>query len=743
MSHVAVIGNALPRQCGLATYTSHSVKALREHVQGLIVDHYAMDDGHGVEYGDYVKLTIDEGDITAYVRAAATIERSGAQVVWLHHEYGIFGGQDGDHILAFLNNLSLPVVATLHTVLAEPNPNQYRIMRTLIGRADRLIVMAQRAADLLVNVYRADPACICVIPHGAPDRALSDAARMRARIGLGEGRIALTFGLLSPGKGIETVIRALPRVVDRHPDLRYLVVGATHPALIRSQGERYRQSLQALARDLGVERHVQFVDRFLDDEELLDYLQAADIYLTAYLSREQVTSGTLSYALAMGRPVISTPYFHAEEALADGVGSLVPFGDVEAIADALHAHLSDPDWLAAHSRRVWEAARPTIWAQNARAVMDEMVKALSIQPVPIVRGQPLAAADFVDISGMAALTDDVGIIQHTVLGIPDRSHGYCLDDNVRALMLTSAIRTASSAVRARLTRIYAAFVQHAWNPEERRFRNFMGFDRSWLESTGSEDSNGRTLWTLGEVVASSSEPAMRRWANGLFNETLSLVEQLQSPRARAFAALGMAAVLEHEPTHPRCGTMLRDIVDALKALLDRTRRPDWPWFEIVLAYDNARLPQAMIEAGRVLGDAEAVELGLESLDWLLEVQRAPAGYFRPVGSESFGRPFASPEPFDQQPLEASATIEACASAYRVDPRDKWIGAARRAMAWFEGENDLGQPLITENGTMCFDGLTPAGVNLNHGAESVLALQFARHAMTRLMGENYRGFAAAS
>ncbi|MBT2186155.1 glycosyltransferase family 4 protein [Sphingobium nicotianae] len=733
VSHIAVLGNALPRQCGLATYTSHSVEALRATFPELVVDHYAMDDGHGAIYGPGVKMTIGEGDIPAYIRAASAMERSGAELVWIHHEFGIFGGPAGDHLLTLLRHLSIPVVVTLHTVLARPDAEQYRVMRALIKAADGLIVMAQEAARLLETVYDADPARIRIIPHGAPDRPFSPTLPFKEKLGLGAGPTVLTFGLLSPGKGIEIAIRALPEVVQDHPALHYYIVGATHPALVRAEGEHYRETLTTLARTLGVADHVVFVDRFLGNEELLDYLQATDIYLTPYLGREQVTSGTLAYALAMGKPVVSTPYIHAEEALANGVGTLVPFGDADAISEALHDHLRDPARLEALSRAVWDSARSTIWDENARAVMDLISEAKSNMPVTIKDRRPPRAEQQVQLAGIAAMTDDVGITQHSIHGVPDRRHGYCIDDNARALRLICETRAGDPVERQRLARIYAAFVEHAWNEETGRFRNFMGYDRCWLETEGSEDSNGRTLWALGCVMRSASQPALRRWANGLFNKALPLVDEMTSPRAIAFSMLGMAAVLEVEPGHQRCRELLTSSAAQFSILLAQAQRPGWAWFEIVLAYDNARLPQAMIAAGRVLGDKVATSVGLSTLAWLLDKQRAPAGHFRPVGSDSFGRAYAEPEPFDQQPLEAEATIDACAAAHAADGDARWIEAAHRAFTWFSGENDLQLPLTCEDGTLCFDGLTPQGVNLNLGAESILALQAARQAMAQFTG----------
>lgn len=734
LRHLAVLGNALPRQCGLATYTSHSVEALRDEFPEMEIDHYAMDDGTGIAYGSDVAMAIPADDRSAYVCAGRAINQSGAQALWLHHEFGIFGGNAGDYVLSLLAEVDIPLVVTLHTVLPDPNPDQMRVMRTILARARRIIVMAERAALLLQSVYRVPAHIVQIIPHGAPDRPLADTAPCKERLGLGTGPTVMTFGLLSPGKGIETAIRAMPAVVEEQPDLLYLIVGASHPALKRREGEAYRDALKALVAELDLGRHVRFVDRFLDNEELLDHLQAADVYLTPYPGRNQVTSGTLAYALAMGRPVVSTPYFHAEEALASGIGTLVPFGDSAAMSDAISQLLADPDALKAQSRRVWQAARKTIWEQNARAVMTVLSDANSRNAATPRDGQADNNDVKVKLAGIAAITDDVGIMQHCTRGIPDRRHGYCIDDNARALMLVCATRAGSAHERDYLARIYAAFIEHGWNADAGRFRNFMSYDRRWLEEIGSEDSNGRTLWSLGSAARSAPQNFLRDWAADRFNDAVPMVGKMHAPRAIAFSMLGMAAMLDMDPGHEQCRRLLASSLDLFRLLMSDAQRPDWPWFEIMLSYDNARLPQAMLEAGRVMGDDNAISLGLSTLRWLLDMQRAPAGHFRPVGTEGFGVAYAQPAPFDQQPLEALATIDACLAAWRTDGDGRWIAEAQTAYGWFGGENDLGASLTSEDGTVCHDGLTPFGVNLNTGAESMLALQMARHSMSEFAEE---------
>ncbi len=730
LHHVALIGNALPRQCGLATYTTHSAQAMRAAYPGLVVDHYAMDDDDGTTYDDSVCHLIPTDEAAAYVRAGARIEASGAQAIWVQHEFGIFGGPAGDKLLILLRHCTQPVVVTLHTVLADPDPNQRRVMAGLANRAAHFIVMADHAAQLLHQVYGIDRDRISLVPHGAPDRPLLSNAVIKQRLGLPEGPMLMSFGLLSPGKGYEVAIRALPRLVAAHPDLRYRIIGATHPHLRLRDGEQYREMLRALADDLGVGANVEFVNTFLDDAALLDQLGACDVYVTPYLGLDQVTSGTLAYALALGRPVVSTPYIHAREALADGIGTLVPVDDPDAIADAVLALLADPDALAGRSRAIWQAARPTIWSCNAERVMQILVKAWHDRPARLLTPRPVSTSA-VNLAAVDAFTDDVGILQHSVFGLPNRHHGYCIDDNARALILLCRTAAGSAEQRGRLLRTYAAFMHHAWAPDQGGFRNFMGYDRQWLEPLGSEDSNGRAIWALGEAAGSGEEPGLVRWATDLLAQTMPIADAFGSPRAIAFAMLGMAAAWQGGEKRAEYRAYLARGARLFAELLGRARRPDWAWFEAVLSYDNARLPQALIEAGMVLKDAEMIGTGIDTLDWIMERQTAPQGHFRPIGSESFGERYATSKPFDQQPVDATATIDACATAWRATRDPRWVRHAQKAMAWFEGANDLGLGLFDARDGGCFDGLTAEGVNLNRGAESLLAVQQAIVTMATL------------
>ncbi len=735
-ARIAVIGNAMPRRCGIATYTSHSVSAMAAAYPDLIIDHYAVDDGHGdISYPDSIH-TITQNDRSAYIDAAEAIGDAGTMAIWVQHEFGIFGGAAGDFLLDLLRRTALPLVVTLHTVLSAPNADEERVMRAIIDRADRLVVMADHGKTILIDRYGVDAATIAVIPHGVPDRALIDASEAKAKVGLPQRPTVMTFGLLAPSKGIDTMIAALPAILDAQPATLYYVLGATHPAVKRKHGETYRAGLIAQAEALGVADAVRFDDRFFDDDDLLDWLQAADVYATPYDNPQQVTSGALSYAVAMGRPVVATPYVHACEILADGVGTIVDFADVDGFATAISGLLGDDRMRRAASERTWRVGRSMIWSANAAAMTTEIATAIAAQPVPIRVADRTAGGGVlsVDLAAVERMTDGVGIFQHGIFQVPDRAHGYCIDDNARALILACRCGLGYQDRALALATTYAAFIQHAWNPDSRRFRNFMGYSRNWLESVGSDDSNGRAIWALGVAAAEAPTQSLRQWALQLLVEAMPIAEDFTSPRATAFMMLGADALLQARPGDGAGRTILARGAALLSGLVTTSRRTEWPWFEAVLAYDNARLPEALLRAGRALGDSAITALGLETLDWIVSQQTSQRGHFRAVGTDSFGSRYALPRRFDQQPLEAAATVDACLVAADVTGDRRWLDAAKCAHDWFLGGNDLALSLASAGDGGCYDGLSPQGVNRNQGAESILALQMATCAMQQVRGK---------
>ncbi len=719
---MALVGGFIPRRCGIATFTADVRASLAEAAPDLVVDVYAMAPAAApILFDPVVRGVITEGDVGSFIDAARQIEASCADIVWLQHEFGLFGGSAGDMILELVDRVAAPLVVTLHTVLAEPDADQRRVMDRLIARAARIFVMSERSGDLLRSVYRADEDQIALIAHGVPDRPFGRASQFKPRFGFAGKQVALTFGLLSPGKGIEAVIEALPAIVEDHPDVLYCIAGATHPNLLAHEGEAYRDRLEALAVSLGVDAHVRWIDAFMETDDLLDLLEAADIYITPYTGAQQSTSGTLAYAMALGKAVISTPYVHAIELLADDHGVLVPFNDSEAIANEVRFLLGDADRLRTLQGRAYDRGRDMIWpvfAERSCALIAESRVVPKAAPIP----------DRIGIEGFLRICDDTGILQHSVHMIPDRAHGYCVDDNARALMLMHRLGEDALGRCGQLATVFAAFVQHAWNPDRSEFRNFMGFGGDWLEDVGSEDSCGRTLWALGATARDARDPRLRQWALELFERTAASALDFGSPRAIAFAMLGADFVLAGHPEHDLANRLLRSGADRLNALYGAAARPDWQWFEPVLAYDNGRLPEAMLRAGVRLECADVTACGVATLRWINDLQIAPHGHYRPIGSDCFGQAYALPRPFDQQPLEVWAAIDAASAAYDVTGDDIWLAHARRAYEWFTGANDRGVIVGDVLTGTSKDGINPRGLNLNEGAESVLAYQHATYSI---------------
>lgn len=719
--HIAVVGNFPPTKCGIATFTQDMVDSISGVSAKTQIDVYAMVADDAADCPPNVRTLIPEGDRAAYRQAGIELDQSGAELVWLQHEFGLFGGEAGIWIIDLLQQVAAPLVVTLHTVLETPNAAQRQVMEWLGNRAARLVVMSDEGRAILERVYKIEPARITIIPHGVPDRPFGRSAQMKRQFGLGDRKLLMTFGLISPGKGIEHAIAALPAICEQHPDILYSIVGVTHPKLVAHEGEAYRHRLQALTRELGVEAHVEWVDRYLDKDELLDRIEAADIYLTPYAAAEQSTSGTLSYAMALGKAIVSTPYKHAKELLANDHGRLVPFSDAASIAETVNVLLDDPEQLRRIQTRAYEAGRATIWPEFAR---QTLMLCNSLQ----VRQPPVHIPQFLPQDGLMRLCDSCGIIQHSVLSVPDRHHGYCVDDNARALMLA----VQSDGEIARQAPVFAAFVQHSWNAERRQFRNFMGYDRRWVEDAGSVDSNGRTLWALGSVIAHDAKGELREWAAQLWQQAAPIALDFTAPRAIAFAILGADQVLAHDEGDRVAQAILRQGLDRLSAAYNASSRPGWRWFEAYLAYDNCRLPHAMLRAADRLRDEVAALHALEALDWIVHVQSESAGHFRPVGSYAFGVAHAPGDPYDQQPVDAWAMIDAGLAAYDYDGDQKWLDAARMAQNWFFGRNDRGRSIAVARTGDCHDGLTPLGVNRNRGAESVLALHLGHLAMRRFV-----------
>lgn len=743
VSSVAVLGNYLPRQCGIATFTTDLVAALSEPSLALSCGVVAMNDvDKRYDYGEPVVFEIAQSELSSYHRAADFLNVGGFDALSLQHEYGIFGGKAGAHILSTLEHVRMPIITTLHTVLGSPSRDQRKVMDEILRLSSRIVVMSQNGAALLHEVHGVPLQEIDVIPHGIP--ILPDRAASRRRLRVDETIQLLTFGLLSPDKGIEYVIDSLPEVVARFPEVKYVIVGATHPQLKESQGEAYRRSLQLRAHKLGVTNHVVFHDRFVSARELAEFLAACDVYLTPYLNPEQITSGTLAYAVGTGKAVISTPYRYAQELLAEGRGLLVPPRDAPAIAEALIHLLEDPLKIAGLRERAEAYGVDMTWKAVAakykscfNQAHDELATLRREQVKKGAWGAPGIELPELNLRHVKTLTDDTGILQHAVYSVPRYEDGYCVDDNARALLLMTLLDEGGSddptATRTLSTR-YLAFVSHAFNPGTRRFRNFMNFSREWTEESGSEDSHGRTLWALGTVVGRANEPGRTSLAGQLFHNALPVVKEFSSPRASAFSLLGIAEYLRAFEGDREVENLQRLLSEKLLSRFSRNFDQPWPWCEDGLYYDNARLPQALIVSGRCLKDEELVRSGIAALNWLTKLQVTEGGFFAPVGSNGFYRRGQSKAQFDQQPVDACATVAACLDAWRATGEKRWAREMWSAFNWFLGENDVSASLYDPSTRGCKDGLHVDRPNENQGAESTLAFLLSLVDMRTLAAE---------
>jgi glycosyltransferase involved in cell wall biosynthesis len=690
----------------------------------------AMNDRpEGYSYPSQVRVEINQNQLNEYSLAADQLNLGKVDVICLQHEFGIFGGKRGSFIIELLRDLKIPVVTTLHTILKDPNLQERHIMMQLAEFSDRLVVMSERSVKFLRDIYQVPEEKIVLIHHGIPDVPFVASDAYKDKLGVSEKKIILTFGLLSPGKGIDVVIDALPEIVKAHPEVIYMVVGATHPHLKAEQGEDYRNSLHMRAKELGVSEHIVFHDRFVADEDLLEFIGAADIYVTPYLNEAQIISGTLAYALGMGKAVISTPYWHAQELLADDRGRLVPFQDHAALAREVIDLLDHPDELLAIQERAYQYGRNMVWSDVGRRYLDTFAEAKRQrlrENVPEHRLDPLGLRQQplpeIKLNHLRRMTDGTGVLQHAKHTIPDRTHGYCVDDNARALIVAVTAQDLQplDSSLGDLASVYLSFLDYAFNEQTGRFRNFMSYDRRWLELTGSEDSHGRALWGLGVAIALGRDAGEVAYAVDLFKRALDSVGHFTSPRAIAFVIIGIHAYLSRDSSNSQVTGMRKILADRLMAWFRDSATEDWPWCEDILSYDNARLPQALLLSGQQLQDSEMVDMGLRALDWLKQVQTDETGrHFAAIGNQGWLTRDGEKARFDQQPIEAAAMVDACIEAFKCTRDEEWITYAYRCLNWYQGENDLRVPLCDYATGGCRDGLEAQGANENQGAESTL------------------------
>ena len=730
LKRIAFIGNYLPRQCGIATFTSDLCEAIAAAYDNTTCIALPVNDTEdGYAYPARVRFELTEKDIDSYRRAADFLNINNVDLVCLQHEYGIFGGRAGSHILALLRELRMPVVTTLHTILHDPDPDQQRVLEEVAALSDRLVVMSERGAAFLQEVYRVQPEKIDLIPHGIPDVPFVDPSFHKDLFGV-EGKIVLlSFGLLSANKGIENVIAALPAILARYPNVVYIILGATHPNVKRQDGESYRLSLQWLAQEKGVEGQVIFYNRFVSLEELVEFISAADIYITPYLDVKQITSGTLAYTLGAGKAVISTPYWYAEEMLAEGRGALVPFRDPAALAEQVIALLDNESKRHAMRKRAYLFGREMIWPQVALRYMVSFKRARAehrhfTPPGFVVKPLDKRPGELppLKLDHLRQMTDETGMLQHAIFTVPNYREGYTTDDNARALMVSALLEALGNGEALTLASRYLAFLWYAFNPETGRLRNVMDYQRHWREEAGSDDSHGRAMWALGTVLGRSNTPTLQSMAGRVFERALPAILDTTSPRAWAFALIGVHEYLQRFAGDRRASQVREELAGRLLGLYQSHRSDDWRWFEEGLTYCNAALPHALLMCGQSMANHAMAEAGLESLCWLADVQRADGEgeHFVPIGSNGFYPRGGERARFDQQPVEAQTMVSACLEAHRITGDKRWRKEARLAFEWFLGRNDLNLPVYDPMTGGCRDGLHPDRPNENQGAESTLA-----------------------
>nr|MBC7611637.1 glycosyltransferase [Pseudopedobacter sp.] len=721
---IGYISTNMPRSCGLATFNSNLKSAIEKNLNINTDSSYVVAVNDSENLGQYaypkeVKFIIRQQNQKDYLRAANFINNSLIDACIIQHEFGIYGGDSGMYVLPLLSRLKKPLIIILHTVLKEPTYIQKLIIQQIAKKSSRIVVMAQKAIEILSTIYDIPLEKIALIPHGVPDYEDSIESMLKGNQLYQSKRVLLTFGLLSRNKGLETVIKALPAVVKKHPDLNYTIIGSTHPTIKKNSGEEYRDALKLLAKELGVAKNVNFIDRFLPEEELMDYLRAAEIYITPYLNEAQITSGTLSYAVGAGAAVVSTPYWHAQEILANHRGVLFDFNNHDQLSAALMDLLDHPEKLKTIRDNAFEYGLNLRYSQiggRYKALIKKIITEKQNAPIDEFTLDVALLPNFT-LDYIKRLTDDTGIVQHARFGIPNLKEGYCMDDNARALILVlMSYNQLKNKEALDLLPIYLSFIQYM-QCKDGDFRNFLSFKREYLDENGTDDSYGRTLWSLGFLIANSPNHSYKEFARELFFNSLQHLTYLTHLRGYANSIIGLAEYLDN--TDQAVEVELKQLCDHLINAYTINKHDNWHWFEGKMTYDNAILPMALLKAYKVIGKEAYKTVGLESLDFLDQATHVD-GCYEPVGNNGWYFKNGEKGVFDQQAIEIMAAVMMYYEAFEVTHENIYIKKMYNSFLWFLGENKLRIPLYDHETKGCCDGLTEIGLNRNQGAESTLA-----------------------
>lgn len=738
-----------PRKCGIGTFTHDLARNVSQRygeelsAKGGVTIAALNDRPEGYEYGPEVGFEINAKNKLDYRRAADYVNLSDTRVVNVQHEFGIFGGEDGENLLTFLDVVRKPVISTLHTILKQPSDHQREVLKKVCDLSTEVVVLANKGKELLRDVYDVTPKKVSMIPHGAPDVPFLDTTYYKEDYGI-EGRsVILTFGLLGPNKGIEVAIKAMEQVAEKFPNSLYIILGATHPHVKKERGEEYRLNLERMVKERGLQDNVVFHDMFVPLDELKKYLVTSDIYLTPYLSREQISSGTLAYAVALGNAVVSTPYWYAEELLADGRGKLVPFEDPDATGKAIVDLLGNEKKRQAMRRSAYQFGRDMIWNSVAAKYQEKYNEAIKKykSDVKVSHNKQVDPSDNlpdlpeVKIDYLKTLTDDTGIYQHASYTVPNRKHGYTTDDNARGAMVAIDhwnIFGEDSALD--LLRTYLSFLGSAIDTQDGRARNYLTFDRKWKREKRTEDAHGRLLWAAGTLIRKKPNASLVGYGNQLFQQAMEPVDEFTSPRAWAFSILGIRRYLDEFGGDRNAKRVGSDLADKMLEKFKENSSDDWVWPEDSVTYENARLPQALICWGDFSSNQEMMEWGLKSLHWLMDIQYdSSRGILSLIGTDGWLVRGEEKADYDQQPVEVAALIDANWQAWEATESRDYLKNIYTAFNWFLGKNDLGVTLYDFRSGGCRDGLHPSRVNENEGAESTLSWLMSLHRMYKLMG----------
>jgi len=723
---LAYIGTYPPRECGIGTFTRNLYKSMvtnsdttKDSVEGFIV---AMNDhDQTYHYPEEVKLTIRQEHQRDYLEAVNFINHNGADICILEHEFGIYGGQNGIYILPLLYRLEIPLIVTLHTIVKSPSYNEKAVLQEICKMAHKIIVMSHKAIEFLTSIYKVDKEKIVYIEHGVPDIQFNR-EQSKKELKFENKKLFLTFGIISRNKGIETVIKALPKVIDKYPDVLYMVLGKTHPNVLRHSGEEYRNYLQLLTKRLHLGNHVVFINEFINQKELFKYLSASDIYITPYLNEAQITSGTLSYAVGVGSAVISTPYWHASELLEDGRGRLFNFNDSEGLSTILLELLDNPDVLNGLRKKAFDYGRTITWPKSGGKYVALLKEILAEKPEVAVNKETtidLLLLPPYSLDHIKRMTDDTGIIQHAKFGIPNLKEGYCLDDNARALlMVLMDYRQKKDNLALSLAPIYLSYIHYMQN-KDGTFRNFLSFNRNFLDETGSEDSFGRTIWALGYLLGNAPNDAYYQTGKSIFFDAAPNFEKILSIRGIANSMLGISYYIKSNPTDDAMTERLRKLADKLISRYEENRTSSWRWFEPLLAYDNGILPLALLHAAELLNDEKITDIAVETMNFLTEITLRD-GYLSIVGNEKWYKKEGERSKYAQQPVDALAMVLMYHQAFHLTKDKDYLTKLFTCFMWFLGENDLRMNLFDFETKGCCDGIESYGVNRNQGAESSLA-----------------------